>query len=119
MKMNKALIICTIYLALALAGMIFIKMGHSDPPLFTIPVINIGVSSKLLLGAILYGLSFMVFTLFVSNLKISTTIPVVSAIYCILVACAGVVVFKESISVGQVIGIAIVIIGTVIIGVCK
>ncbi len=111
------IVICTIYLFFSLTGMSLIKAGYDSPALFQIPIINMGVSIKLLIGIVFYGLSFLTFVFFVSRLKISVAIPVVSGIYCCLTVLVGYFLFNEKITVGQLFGIALVILGTVVIGI--
>ena len=113
------ILICILYLFFTLMGMSLIKAGYDSPALFQIPLINVGVSVRLLIGIIFYGLSFLTFVLFVSRLKISVAIPVVSGIYCVFTVIVGYYFFHERITAGQIVGIAMVIIGTVLVGIFK
>lgn len=117
--MIKAVVICSIYILLTLVGMSLIKYANQTYFKNSIMVFGISVSPILILGFFLYGLSFLTFTLFVSRLQISIAIPVVSGIYCGLTVIVGHFVFNETISLGQLAGIIIVIFGTAMIGILK
>lgn len=112
------LLVSTVYLAFALSGMTMIKMGHDSVNGIKIPLIGM-ISIKTMIGIILYGLGFLVFVFFVSKLKVSVVIPVVSGIYSGVVAVIGVLVFREKLTIGQIIGIVLVVLGTIVVGVFK
>ncbi len=111
-------IICTIYLAFALSGMTMIKLGHDSLGGIKIPLLGM-ISMKMLLGIVLYGLGFLVFVFFVSRLKVSVVVPVVSGIYSGVVAIIGVAIFHEKLTFGQVVGIILVVLGTIVLGIFK
>ena len=117
--MAKTILICAAYILSALSGMTLIKSGYTSTPLFQVPVANVGVSLKTLLGVLLYGISFSIYVLFVSRLKISIAIPVISGIHCALTVLVGMAIFHEHVSWVQMTGIACIIIGTVLVGVVE
>lgn len=117
--MGKTLVICVIYLALSLVGMTLIKYGHQVKSNLVIPVLNINISWPLIFGMLFYGCSFLVFVFFVSTLKISIVMPIVSGVAGVLTVLIGCCIFSEKISVGQLIGITLVLTGTMIIGIFK
>lgn len=118
-NMQNVIIISFIYLLLSVSGMFFIKLGHMSKTLFYIPLINISISAQLLLGVLLYAFGFLVFVFFVSRFSISKIIPIVSGIYCCFTVIIGIAYFGEKITLGQLIGMVMVIIGTVMVGIFK
>lgn len=118
-NMTSIIIICTLYLLLAVTGMTLIKIGHGSENLFSISAINISISACSLLGVLFYGLSFLIFVFYISKLNIGIIIPVISGLNCVAIAIIGYKFFKESITTGQFVGISLIIIGTVLVGVFK
>lgn len=117
--MLKTILICVIYILTTLTGMTLIKSGYSCDPLFQVPVVGVGISLRTLLGILLYGVSFLIYTLFLTRLKVSIAIPVVSGLYCALTVVVGMLLFNENISKGQIIGISLIVIGTILVGVLE
>lgn len=111
--------ICAVYIIVALTGMTLIKSGYDMAPLFHVPLVGVGISLRTLVGVGLYGISFLIYMLFVSRMKISIAVPVVSGIYCALTAVVGFFVFNERMTAGQIAGIVLIVIGTVLVGVMK
>ena len=118
-KMILSIIICGLYLFLAIMGMTLIKSGHEMDSLFSIPFINASLSVRTIIGIVFYGLSFLVFTFYVSKLNIGIVVPTISGLNSVAVAIIGYMVFKENITPGQIVGIALIILGTVFVGVFK
>ena len=117
--MIKTIMICLAYIAVALSGMTLIKAGYNSAPLLNVPFIGAGISLKTLCGILLYGISFLIFVFFVSRLKVSIIIPIVSGLHCALTVVVGMLVFHEQVSRGQIIGIAFIVAGTVMIGILE
>ena len=118
-KMTSTVIICAVYLLLSLAGVTLIKSGQGAESFFEIPRIGVSLSVRTVIGILFYGLSFLVFVFFVSKLSIGIVIPVVSGLFCCAITVIGYFVFSEHISVGQLTGITLIIIGTFIVGAVK
>ena len=118
-KMTTSIIICAVYLLLAVAGMTFIKSGHSTESLFSIPGLGLSLSVRTLIGILFYGCSFLVFTFYVSKLNIGIAIPIISGLNSLAMVAIGYCIFKEHISAGQFAGIGLIVLGTVIVGIFK
>ncbi len=118
-NMTSTITICSLYLLLSVVGMTFIKSGHDANSIISIPGTELSLSFRTIIGILFYGVSFLVFTFYVSRLNIGIVIPIVSGIFCLLITVIGVFVFKEKINIGQFAGIALIIAGTIIVGVFK
>lgn len=114
--MIKTVVICIIYLLLAVSGMTFIKMGHLSPPFFSLKYLDISLSVKTIMGIFLYVCSYLVFVFYVSRLQISKIIPIISGLSTCLTVMIGLLIFKENISLIQYVGIALIIAGTMLVG---
>lgn len=117
--MAKTILICAVYIFITLTGMTLIKSGYSCDPLFQVPAIGVGISLRTLAGILLYGVSFLIYTLFISRLKISIAMPIVSGLHCALTVVVGMLIFHENVSKGQIIGIALIVTGTILVGVLE
>lgn len=115
--MAKVLVTCIVYLLTTLLGMTLIKLGHDREALFLFSKLGIGLSFMSLVGVIFYGISFLLFIFGISKLNVSIVIPVVSGIYCMFTVFLGMMIFNEQINRGQIAGIGMVIMGTILIGI--
>ncbi|MCR5473596.1 MAG: hypothetical protein K6F28_00180 [Lachnospiraceae bacterium] len=117
--MFSTIVLCGVYLLLAVAGMTFIKSGHNSESVINLSVIGASLSVRTIMGIVFYGLSFMIFVFYVSKLNIGIVIPLISGLNSMAVVIIGYYIFKEQITIGQYIGIAFIILGTVLIGIYK
>ncbi len=113
------IIVCVLYLMFAVAGVTFIKSGHSAETFFKFPFGGLPLSGRTIIGILFYGISFLLFVFYVSKLKIGIAIPVISGLNCVAVVAIGYLVFKERITIGQFVGITLIVLGTVLVGVFK
>ena len=118
-NMISTIMICALYLLLAATGMILIKSGHNAGGILTIPLINIVLSARIIVGILFYGLSFLVFTFYVSKLSIGLVIPILSGLNSVIMVFIGCIIFEEYITTGQYVGIALIVVGTVLVGIFK
>ena len=118
-KMMPKILICAVYLILAVIGMTFIKSGHETESFFSIPFFDVSLSVRTLIGILFYGFSFLVFTFYVSKLNIGIVVPVVSGLTCVAIVILGYFLFEEHITPGQFVGIAFIVLGTVLVGAFK
>lgn len=113
----KNICICIIYLLLTLTGTTLIKMGGQSQ------TYNIHISPFLsfspmtIAGIFFYGLSFLIYTFLISKMQISITMPVISATYSCALVVIGIILFKEVVNSGQLIGLGIIAIGILILGI--
>ena len=96
--------------------MALIKWGSmSDTSFFNI--LGVNINGWTIIGIGFYGLSFLTYILMISRLKISLAMPIIAGINSCAMVAMGLILFKEKLSIGQMIGIAIVISGIVVVGV--
>lgn len=112
------ILLCICYVTFSIFGTTLIKVGtniRQDGALFSVK--DFYVSYQLILGILCYGCSFLLYTLVVSRLQISLVIPVLSAINIAALVIVGLVVFAETLNKGQIVGIAILVIGVLVTGI--
>jgi drug/metabolite transporter (DMT)-like permease len=110
-----------LYFLFACAGMVFIKMGgqptHST--LFTLPVLNLGISIMSLVGFAFYALSFILYASLLGKYELSFLNPMTIGVTSILIFVSAIVFFGEVITFGKAIGLALILLGVFIINLVK
>lgn len=112
--MNIAIVIC--YLASTLLGLTFFKLGADNPLVlkFSNPIeFKIGIYT--LIGFLFYIVSFLLWQKVVTSYNMSYIIPITFTIVQIISVIIGVLIFKESITLMQVIGIIFMIAGILLV----
>ena len=104
-----------IYLICSTFGLIMIKIGTSNTS-FNISSIYLGMnlSWKLLIGFLSYIISFVLWTIVISKYNLSFIYPLVTAILFILVMISSAIFLKENVTISQIIGVFVIIIGVFI-----
>lgn len=108
---------CLLYLVSALAGMTLIKLEGQQEGQKIIKILGYPLTIRLILGVICYGISFLLFAVVISKLQISLIMPILSAATNIAIVIIGMTLFQEHLSLGQMTGIGVVIVGTLILGI--
>lgn len=109
------ILVCAVYLALALIGSCFIKLGaESKGSSITLGGMTLGL--KFFIGIFFYGCSFLLYTFVISKMQISLVIPILSALNSCAVVIIGMCLFGEKLNAGQLVGIGIVMCGVFLIG---
>lgn len=102
------------YILMSAMGMVLMKLGTGNTPL-ELSLSNGGISFKIgvlsFIGLMCYVFSFLLYMYLISKNKISVLIPLTSAIVTLLMVIAAVVIFKEKITLWQIVGIAFVLVG--------
>ncbi|SDA69954.1 Multidrug transporter EmrE [Butyrivibrio sp. INlla18] len=111
------IVFLAVYLAFTLVGMTLIKMGANGKGRVLLELGFMKVTPTLILGILCYGISFLMYTVVISQMQISLAMPIVAAANSIAIVLIGLVIFKEVLNFGQLFGIGVVTIGVFIIGV--
>ena len=115
MKKN---ILVILYVILTIAGIVLMKFGGNTG---TITLENATFSFSMsfisLFGFICYIASFLLFTNIVVKFNLSYIIPITAGIVQVLTLLSGYIVFNEEKSINGIIGIALVIVGIVIMNI--
>lgn len=104
-----------IYLIFTVGGLVLVKMG-SDSINIAINngIFNFSMGIKAIIGFISYILSFLIYTFYIiRKFDLSYIYPIIAGITQVLVVIAGVLIFKEHLSIPGIIGIVLIIIGIV------
>lgn len=114
----KKIVLIFMYIILTISGLILMKYGQNTGSiaieqgsiLFSINWISF-------LGLVSYILSFLLYTRIVVKFDLSFIIPVTAGIVQVLTLAFGILLFKESITLLPIIGVALVIIGIVLMNI--
>lgn len=101
------------YIIFSVSGSTLLKFGSSESvkTLFTLPVVNMNISAITFLGFILYGISFLLYTVLLSKFDLSFISPLtVGAVYVLLMLTAFIF-FKEEITAFKLIGSSLIFLG--------
>lgn len=109
------------YVVSTAAGLVLIKLGSSSRAIIDIVDGKLGFHPTTLnvLGLILYGVSFVLYTYLVSKNDLGFIIPLTTAIVYILIFVASAIVFHESFTVLKMIGVALIFVGVTLLNMNK
>ena len=112
-------ILTIIYLICTTGGLTFMKLGGDSLHLTLKGGFNLKIGWLTFLGFCLYLISFLLWQRMLVKYDLSTMVPIVTGIVQIIVLLIGYFIFKESISPLSWFGIALVIIGIIVIAFAK
>lgn len=108
-----------LYVCFSAFGLLFLKLGVGSDFVFSVEkqMILVQVNGKLILGAVLYMISFMMSLVIMKEINISIFYPVSAGLMQVAVCLLSVFILHEKIEIVQLIGIGIVLIGVVMINI--
>lgn len=108
------------YFTLSCSGLVLMKYGSmAKDVLFKIPVVDMSVSIYWFLGLACYGVSFLLNTVLVSRHDLSFLNPFTVGVTSVLIFASSVLFFHETVTIGKVVGILVIVLGVVILNVSK
>lgn len=107
------IILLLVYLAFSAMGLILFKIGVNDKLSisFIKGSLDLKISYLTIIGIVCYMISFILYLGLISKLKLSYIVPLTTGIMQIIILLATVFIFKETVTVIQVVGIVVVVIG--------
>lgn len=110
-----------LYVVFAVLGSTLLKLGGLEKfkALFTVPIVNVSVSSITLIGFVCYGISFLVYTILLNKYNLSFISPLTVALVYILLMITAFIIFKEPITIMKISGSVLILIGIIIMIVSK
>ena len=114
------IIFLVLYLLLSTLGMVFIKMGGNNVNiLFSKTIFSIQLSWISILGIVFYITSFILWIGILSKYNLSYISPIASGMAYVLIILFSKFILKENISLFQMIGIAVILIGVILMNIKK
>ena len=113
--MKKDLLVIFMYAFFSAVGLMLLKIGVSNGTSFRLKqnMLNINLNLVILVGFCFYLLSFALSLFAMSRLQLSVFYPLSIGLTYILVCASSIVVLKETVSLQQLIGAGIILIGIV------
>lgn len=104
-----------IYLILTVGGLVLVKSGAETTSLaIQNGTFNFSMQLKVMLGFIAYVGSFLIYTFYIiKKFDLSYIYPIITGITQVLVVIAGILLFKEKLSIYGIIGIILIILGVI------
>ena len=104
-----------IYLTLTVGGLVLVKSGAETTRLaIQNGTFNFSMQLKVMLGFIAYVGSFLIYTFYIiKKFDLSYIYPIITGITQVLVVIAGILLFKEKLSIYGIIGIILIILGVI------
>lgn len=104
-----------LYLLFTTSGLVLMKLGNNAGTIaINQGTLNFTINLISLLGLILYVVSFLLFTKIVTSYDLSYILPILTGIVQILSLIAALVIFKEHVTIQGFIGIALIIVGIIV-----
>ena len=105
------------YIIFSVSGSTLLKFGSSADVkiLFTLPVVNMNISLYTFIGFILYGLSFLFYTILLSKFDLSFISPLTVGLVYVLLMITALIFFKEQITIYKLMGSSLILLGVILI----
>ncbi len=110
-------IIYILYLLFTVSGITFMKLGGDSLNITTKDIFSFKIGYVTLLGFICYIVSFILWQKIIVTSNISIIVPVLTGIVQVAVVVIALVIFKEKVTIFNVIGIILIIAGVVLLGI--
>ena len=118
---GKGMIGLVIYVCLSAAGLTLIKLGLGKDSTLLLDKggFNLSLSWVVVLGAALYVCSFLLSLVVMKGMNLSVFYPISAGLIYILVCVMGFLVLKEKITVNQLIGMGVILVGIIVMNLGK
>lgn len=117
---KKMIFLFCLYVILSSSGLILFKLGTNSTNLsITIFSNTINFSSKMIIGILCYGISFLLWMYIVSKVNLTIATPLSVALVNTFVLIGSCIILKEKITFIQGIGIFLVLFGVILISIRK
>lgn len=102
-----------LYIIFSVSGSTLLKFGSSTSvkTLFTVPIVNMNISAFTFFGFMLYGISFLFYTVLLSKFDLSFISPLTVGLVYVLLMVTAFVFFKEEITMFKLIGSSLILLG--------
>lgn len=110
-------LIIALYVATTSLGLIILKLGTANglPVSYIQNKLHFNLNPQVLAGIILYAVSFLLYLYLISKYELGYIIPLATALVYVVIFVASAVVFKEVFTTIKIMGIALIIVGIVLL----
>lgn len=116
-KRKKDMTLIILYVLISASGLILLKIGANHEFMVNISKEGLGISVnwQILLGMLFYVCSFLVSLMAMKKINLSIFYPISSGLGYVVICLTSYLVLKETISLKQLVGMVIILIGVVVI----
>lgn len=109
-------LLLVLYVFFSVSGVALVKMGSSGDVALSITqsYLSVKVSWLTIVGLCFYVISFLLYMVLISKNDITYLIPITTALVFLATMATGVILFKESMNIWQIIGSAMIMFGVLI-----
>lgn len=108
-----------LYIIFSVSGSTLLKFGSTAKTLFTVPFVNMSISTYTFIGFMCYGLSFIFYTILLSKFDLSFISPLTVGLVYVLLMITAFIFFHEQITVYKLMGSSLILIGVLLMIVKK
>ena len=121
MTLSISKIIIALYVIATSLGLIVLKLAskHGAPVGFTDSRLQFNINLYTVLGIFLYGLSFLLYMYLISKNDLGYIIPLTTAFVYIVIFFASFIIFKEVFTATKIAGIALIVMGLILLNLKK
>lgn len=120
MKNTTSIIFFLLYAIISSSGLVLFKSGSENLKVNYIKgLLNLEISSQVLIGILCYGLSFIMWLLIVNKLDLTYAMPLGVGLTNIFVIIGSKFILKEEITINKIIAIVLIVIAVFIINIDK
>jgi small multidrug resistance pump len=114
-------ILLIIYILSTSSGLILLKLGSSSGAPFSIVdhALKLNLNPLNVLGILLYGISFLLYTYLLSKFDIGFIVPLTTAVVYVIIMTASFLLFKEVFTPLKVVAITLIVIGVILLNLHK
>ena len=113
-------VLFVLYIVCSALGLLLIKAGGQDLSLGVQQgVFHLNINLKMLLGMVFYVCSFLLFTFIVPKFDLTYIYPVAAGILYVVITVVGILFLKEKLTMWQVAGLVLILLGVVAINIKK
>ncbi len=116
-KRKKDMTLIILYVLISASGLILLKIGANHEFMVNISKEGLGISVnwQILLGMLFYVCSFLVSLMAMKKINLSIFYPISSGLGYVVICLTSYLVLKETISLKQLVGMVIILVGVVVI----
>ena len=113
------LLLSATYAILTVAALVIVRMSGGVDISISNSIFNIKLSSKMIVGLVIYVISFVLYLFIIPRLTFTNTFPILNGAVYMLIVMSGVFIFHEKITLQHVVGIALILAGIIVLGMIR
>ena len=109
-------LLCIVYATFTVLALVLLRLGGGPEVSFIDSSFNVSLPVKVIIGLILYVLSFLIYLFIIPHLTFTRTFPILNGSLYTLIVFSGIIFFRERITVQHIVGSLVILAGVLILG---